>query len=173
MTAKKKSENVPKAMLEKYQEIVQLTDQFAREHLNEECAELIRKAVAALCRKRPSPLEKGKAATWACGATHAVGTINFLFDKSRAPYVGVKELYQTFGVAESTGQGKSKQVRELLDMHSFDHRWMLPSKLADHPVIWMVSVNGMIVDIRMMPREVQELALQKGLIPFIPEDQKA
>lgn len=173
MAAQKKSESVPKAMLEKYQEIVLLTDRFAQEHLNKEYAELIRKAVAALCRKRPSPLEKGKAATWACGVTHAIGMVNFLFDKSQTPYIGARDLYQQFGVAESTAQGKSKQVRDLLDMRSFDHRWMLPSRLADSPVVWMVSVNGMIVDIRGMPREVQALALEKGLIPFIPDDRQA
>ncbi len=63
----KKSENVPKSMQEKYKAIVELTDGFSKENLNEEYAQLIRYAVAALCRKRPSPLEKGKANSWACG----------------------------------------------------------------------------------------------------------
>ena len=35
---------------------------------------------------------------------------------------------------------------------------------------WMLQVNGMLVDVRFMPREVQEIAYQKGLIPFIPVD---
>jgi len=35
---------------------------------------------------------------------------------------------------------------------------------------WMVSVNGMIVDIRSMPRTAQEVAFEKGLIPYIPDD---
>lgn len=34
----------------------------------------------------------------------------------------------------------------------------------------MLQVNGMLVDVRFMPREVQEIAYQKGLIPFIPVD---
>jgi hypothetical protein len=34
----------------------------------------------------------------------------------------------------------------------------------------MLSVNGMIVDIRSMPREAQEIAFEKGLIPYIPGD---
>jgi hypothetical protein len=37
-------------------------------------------------------------------------------------------------------------------------------------MIWMLHVNGMLVDVRHMPREVQEIAYQKGLIPFIPAD---
>jgi len=33
----------------------------------------------------------------------------------------------------------------------------------------MIPVNGVIVDMRTTPREIQEQAYQLGLIPFIPE----
>ena len=66
MVAVKKSEKIPKIMECRFREIVDITDSFANERLNEEYAQLIRYAVAALCRKRPSPLAKGKATTWAC-----------------------------------------------------------------------------------------------------------
>jgi hypothetical protein len=46
--------------------------------------------------------------------------------------------------------------------------WTLPSRLADNPLAWLVQVNGLIVDIRRMPTEVQKRAFEKGLIPFIP-----
>jgi hypothetical protein len=36
----------------------------------------------------------------------------------------------------------------------------------------MAEVNGMLVDLRHMPREVQEIAFQKGMIPYIPADQE-
>ena len=55
MAQTKKSENVPKPMQEKYQAIVEITDSFSREDLNEEYAQLIRFAVAALCRKASVP----------------------------------------------------------------------------------------------------------------------
>lgn len=157
-------------MQEKYQAIVEITDCFAEENLNEEYAQLIRYAVAALCRKRPSPLETGKASTWACGITHAIGMVNFLFDKSQTPHINSIELYKQFGVGQSTGQGKSKFVRDILGMNQFDPNWMLASKFDSSPLVWMLSVNGMMVDIRYMPREVQEIAFEKGLIPYIPAD---
>jgi len=168
----KKSENIPKAMHEKYKAIVEITDSFAKENLNEEYAQLIRCAVAALCRKRPSPLETGKASTWACGVVHAIGMVNFLFDKSQTPNISASDLYKKFGVGESTGQGKSKLIRDMLDMNQFDPNWTLPSKLDSNPLVWMLSVNGMVVDIRYMPREAQEIAFEKGLIPYIPDDRE-
>jgi len=164
-----KSENVPKIMQDKYLEIINLTDTFCNENLNEEYAQFIRYVIAALCRKRPSPLSKGKAKTWACGAVHAVGTVNFLFDKSQTIYISASELYAKFDIGQSTGQSKSKIIRDLLKMYQMDPNWTLPSKLEDNPMIWMLSVNGIVMDIRDLPIEVQEQAFEKGLIPYIPK----
>lgn len=172
MAKTKKSEDVPKAMTEKFNSIVALTDDFARQHLNEEYAQLIRQATAALCRKRPSPLEKGQAKTWACGITHAIGMVNFLFDSSQTPHVSASDIYKIFGVAASTGQGKSKLVRDTLKMHQLDPDWCLPSLIDKNPMVWMLSVNGMLMDIRQAPLGAQVEAFRKGLIPYIPGHQE-
>lgn len=106
-------------MQEKFNGIVTITDDFAKQYLDSEYVQLIRFATAALCRKRPSPLARGKEKTWACGITHAIGMVNFLFDNSQNIYVRAKEMYEWFGVSPSTGQSKSKQVRETLKMHNY------------------------------------------------------
>ncbi|GAA3715685.1 hypothetical protein GCM10022421_24150 [Oceanisphaera sediminis] len=165
-----KSAKIPKSMREKYDEITQITDEFAEKYLNDEYAQVISSAVAALCRKRPSPLIKGKTASWACGVTHAIGMVNFLFDNSQQPHIKATDLYQAFGVGQSTGQGKSKQVRDLLKMRQIDPEWNLPSRLITNPLVWMVYIGDTIVDLRFAPREAQEMAYQQGLIPFIPAD---
>lgn len=36
----------------------------------------------------------------------------------------------------------------------------------------MAEVNGLLVDLRDMPRDVQEIAFAKGMIPYIPADRK-
>ncbi len=36
----------------------------------------------------------------------------------------------------------------------------------------MLSVNGLLMDIRQAPREAQEVAFRKGLIPYIPADRQ-
>ena len=36
----------------------------------------------------------------------------------------------------------------------------------------MAEVNGLLVDVREMPREVQVIAYEKGMIPYIPADQE-
>jgi len=164
-------ERIPKNMQAIYEEIVGLTDAVCATHLTEEYAQLSRKAAAALSRKRPSPLAQGRPKSWACGIVYALGQVNFLFDKSQTPYLGAQELAALFDVSPGTAGGKAKAVRDMLKIRYFDWLWMLPSRIADNPAVWLLSVNGLIVDVRDMPLEVQEIALEKGLIPFIPGEE--
>lgn len=166
-----KSENVPPALQDKFAQITALTDDFAKKHLDDEYAQLIRFATAALCRKRPSPLISGKATTWACGITHAIGMANFLFDSSQTPHISAGDLYKTFGVSASTGQGKSKLVRDALKITQWDADWSRPSTIGDNPLAWMIQVDGLLMDARRAPRQLQAFAFAKGLIPYIYADQ--
>lgn len=165
------SERIPKAMAEKFAAITTLTDAFCAQHLNEEYRRMIHRVVAALARKRPSPLSSGKNSVWAAAAVHAVGRVNFLDDPAQDPHCKPKLIYAFFGIGESTGQNKSKAIRDTLKMGPFAHEWTLPSRLADNPVVWILQVNGLMIDIRTAPLELQRLAYEKGLIPFIPAEQ--
>ena len=102
---------IPAAARPSYEAVVALTDAFCREHLTEEYEALCRKLAAALARKRPSPLLKGKATTWACGIVRTIGWVNYLDDKSQKPHLKLPAIDKAFGDAESTGQGKSKAIR--------------------------------------------------------------
>ena len=163
-----RSERVPLKMRTKFDEIVVLTDKFCNERLNDEYRQLVREATAALCRKRPSPLAKGRIDIWACGIVLAVGSVNFLHDRSEDPHVSSSEVCDAFGVKQSTAGNKSRTIRDALDMGQFDPNWCLPSRLDKHPLAWLIQVNGLMVDARYAPREVQEIAFEKGFIPYIP-----
>ena len=159
---------VPKSVKPIYDGIVSITDSFCGQHLNQEYADLCRDLAAALGRKRPSPLLKGKPQIWAGGIVYALGKVNFLFDKTQTPHLKASELCSLLGVSESTASAKAKFILDELGIVQLDPRWCLPSQLESNPLAWMIQVNGMIVDARWMPREVQEEAYRQGLIPFIP-----
>ena len=163
------SQNVPKEMQARFDEITQLTDAFSQAYLNDEYAQLCRQLTATLCRKRPSPLSQGKATTWACAIIHALGMVNFLFDSSQTPHVSASQIWGYFGLSSSTMQAKSKQIRDLMGMYQMDPDWTLPSMVDKNPLIWMLEVNGLIIDVRHAPRAIQEEAFRKGLIPYIPD----
>ena len=168
MAQANKSEKVPQSMQTRFDAILALTDPFCRDYLTDEYAQLARQAAAALCRKRPSPLLQGRIATWACGIMYALGSVNFLFDRTQVPYLSANDLCEAFGVSKSTGAAKSKAVRDALGMFQMDPNWGLPSKLGDNPMAWLIEVDGLAVDARTLPLELQEIAYKKGLIPYIP-----
>ncbi len=163
-----KSTRVPRVLVETYDAITTVTDAFCRDHLNGEYGELARLAAAALCRKRPSPLLRGKPTTWACGILYALGQVNFLSDKSEEPHMALGELCNLIGVGKSTASAKAKGVSGTLDLHHFHPDWTLPSLLAQDPVAWFIEVDGFIVDARTLPLDVQEAAFREGLIPHVP-----
>jgi Domain of unknown function (DUF6398) len=152
--------------------VIGLIDPFCREHLNEEYAVLCRKLAEKLARKRPSPLLHGSPNAWASGIVRAVGGVNFLHDKSQTPYMRATDIDHYLGTSPSSGAAKLAAIRKMFKMYQLDPNWTLPSRLEDNPMVWMLQVNGFMVDVRHAPREVQELAFKKGLIPYIPADRQ-
>lgn len=169
---KQQSEKVPASMRSIYESIVALTDSFCGQYLNDEYAVLCRQLTAALARKRPSPLVRGAWEIWACGIVYALGAVNFLFDKSQVPHMRADRLCAAFGVSTSSGANKAKLIRDMFGMGQLDPHWCLPSLADENPLIWMLEVNGLIMDVRRMPRQIQEIAYRKGLIPYIPADRQ-
>ena len=72
------------------------------------------------------------------------------------------------GASQSTGSRYARKIRDDLDLKPFDPDWTLASKVDENPVAWMIPVNGMLVDARDMPKEVQEEAARKDLTPYVP-----
>ena len=161
---------IPKKMQAKFDEITELIDAVCKAHLNEEYAEMSRQLTAALARKRPSLLERGRTDIWACGIVYTIGFVNFLFDKSFEPYLSADELGAAFGVSKSSGGNKSGAIRDMLDIVQLDPRWTLPSQMDENPMAWMIMVDGFIMDARSAPPHIQEAAYHKGLILYIPSD---
>jgi Domain of unknown function (DUF6398) len=162
----------PKSMLPVYEKIIGLTDEVCAQHLNREYRALARAMTGALCRKRPSPLASGLPRTWACGILYVLGRINFLGDPSFSPHMTTAELCAAFKVGESTVHAKARAIENALGRQPFDPQWMLRSLVEKNPLVWMAEVNGLLGDLRDMPHEVQEIAFEDGLIPYIPADRK-
>lgn len=163
-----RSLQVPQKMQSIYDGIVAITNAFCQAHLNQSYADLCCEMAAALSRKRPSPLESGRPKTWAAGIVYALAQVNFLFDKSTEPFMSSGDLCTHIGVSQGTASGKAKEIRDIFDIMPMDPRWCLPELIDKNPMAWFISVNGIMMDARNVPPEVQEVAFQKGLIPYIP-----
>jgi hypothetical protein len=159
---------VPAALRETVDRLLVRIDSFCARHLDDEYRALIHAAVAALARKRPSPLLTGREASWCAGVVHAIGAANFLFDSSQSPHCSAFTIAEYFGVATSTSQNHAKKVRDLLKITPFSARWCLPSLLESSQIPWILEVDGFLRDVRTLPIEIQAEACAKGLIPYVP-----
>jgi hypothetical protein len=153
-----------------YDAVAGLIGAFCQSQLNEEYLRMCDRLLGVLARKRPSPLVNGTAAAWACGIVRAIGWVNFLDDRTQTPHLKMADVDRAFGVSSGTGQGRSKAIRDMLKIRSFDPEWTLPSRMDRNPVAWLIQFNGLIVDARYVAREVQEEALRRGLIPYLPNE---
>ena len=159
---------VPDSVRKPFGDICNILAALCKERLNEEYFNLSVELAAKIARKRPSPLLSGHTKTWAAGIIHALGMVNFLFDKTQSPHLTSKELCAWFDLGQNTISTKSKSIRDMFGIYQMDPKWCLQSKIMDNPFIWMVSFDGYIVDVRTAPYEMQLAALEAGIIPFIP-----
>jgi hypothetical protein len=159
---------IPQTLRHDVEQILTLTDPFCAEHLDAEYGELVGKLVAKLARKRPSPLARGDLRTWAAAAIYAVGSVNFLFDRSQRPHLTGDDLSALTGVPKSTLANKAKLIRDVLRIGQMEPEFCRRELLTSNPMAWMISVDGFIVDARLMPPEVQTEARRRGLIPDLP-----
>lgn len=166
----KKIANIPEATQNQFTEIISNIEKLCTDHLNNEYYDLAQELTAKLARKRPSPLLSGRSNTWAAGIIHALGMVNFLFDKSQNPHISSNDLAEWFGLSQSTIGAKSKSIRDMFKMRQMDPRWTLRSNMDNNPMVWMIMVNGYIMDARKAPYEIQEQAFNAGIIPYIPTD---
>lgn len=155
-------------MLPTFGAVIELSDAVCAEHLDEDYRGLARDMAAALCRKRPSPLLSGQPRTWACRIVYALDQTNFLSDKANQPYMVMSDLCAAFGVSQSTAGAKARTISNALRIGILDPDWMLLSLVEQNPLIWMAHVNGVLVDLRDMPREVQVIAYEQGAISLYP-----
>lgn len=83
------------------QNILDLVREFCSKKLDEEYFELSERLVQKLGRKRNPPIATGQPQIWAAAVIHALGTINFLFDKSFELYISTEDINVYFGTNKS------------------------------------------------------------------------
>ena len=63
--------------------------------------------------------------------------------------------------------------KKMLKINYSDSEWVLRSEMESKPMLWYVMMDGLIVDARTLPIDLQIYCAQRGLIPYVPglEDQ--
>ena len=159
---------MPKDVQETGATVIGITDEFCLQHLDVDYAQLCRDVVGKLARKRPSPLLRGDLRIWASGVIYAMASQNFLFDQSQPMHLSAQQLGELLGVKKTTMGNKGTMVRNLLKIGVFDPEFTHPDLMDDNPLAWTLLIDGLPVDVRLLPVEFQRQAFDMGLIPYVP-----
>jgi Domain of unknown function (DUF6398) len=168
MSASAPPPRVPAAAKPVFDDIVSITDQFCQQHLDAEYATLCVKLTAKLARKRPSPLLRGDRGIWAAGIVYAIGRVNFLADPNQKPHLRTDELADLLGVKQTTMTNKGRLIADTLRIGLMDPEFSRRDMIDKNPMAWLLEVDGLLVDARRLPPELQVQAWRQGLIPYVP-----
>ncbi len=141
----------------KEKQLLELTGSFCAKKLDNEYYQLCEKLILKLGRKRDVPFKSGKVEIWAASIIHAIGSINFLFDKSFEPYSTAEEISEFFGVKKTTISNKARKIKDMFKMDYYDSKFSTQNMIENNPFNDMVMVNELIVPLSSIPEDLQEM----------------
>jgi hypothetical protein len=126
-------------------QLIQMTAAFCQQHADGEYERLCRKLIEKMARKRAVPFLSGRVEIWAAAIVYALGSINFLFDKSSPPYASPDTICDYFQVSKRTVAQKAKLVRDLFKLGYFDSEFSTERMAKNNPLAGLTMVDGFLV----------------------------
>ena len=145
---------------ERQEQILNLIADFCAQKLNEEYLALADKLLKELAQIEPVPFMKGKPEIWAAGIIHALGSVNWMFDRDNKYYTPAADINAFFGTNGSTTSQKATLIKDLLDIRQGDRAFSTQGTIDNDPFAKLVMLDGLIVPITMLPEELQEQVKQ-------------
>ncbi len=142
---------------QKEEKLIEIAGAFCAQKLDDEYLQLCKKLIKKLGRKKDVPFQRGKIEIWAAAVIYAIGSINFLFDKSFEPYVTAEQISEYFGTKNSTVSNKARQIKDMFDMWHFNPEFSTQRMTVFNPFNQMVRVEGYIVPIDTLPGDLQQM----------------
>ncbi|MBL7128075.1 MAG: hypothetical protein ISS16_03735 [Ignavibacteria bacterium] len=141
----------------KEKQLLELTGAFCAQKLDDDYYKICEKLILKLGRKRDVPFKSGKIEVWAAAVVYAIGSINFLFDKSFEPYLTAEQISEYFGTKNSTVSNKARQIKDMFNMSHLSPEFSTQHMTETNPFNKMVMVDGFIVPLSSIPEDLQEL----------------
>ena len=147
-----------KEIKERERKIAELIEWFCTKYLDDEYLQLSQKLLQKMSRKRQVPFARGKLEIWAAAIIYAIGSINFLGDKSFEPYMKLSDISKHIGLSKKTVSGKARDIRNMFNMQYFDKEFSTKKMIDDNPFNNMVMVDDYMVPLSSLPEDLQEMA---------------
>lgn len=111
-------------------------------------------------RKREVPFKRGKLEIWAAAVVQAIGSINFLFDKSFEPYITSKQINEYFQTKATTVSNKARIIKDMFDLWYYSPEFSTTKMEQDNPFNNLVMVDDLFVPLDTLPLDIQQVVQQ-------------
>lgn len=142
---------------ERENKLLELTSAFCDQKLDDDYLRLCEKVIKKMGRKREVPFHKGTLEVWSAAVVYAIGSINFLFDKSFEPYMKADQINEYFGTKNSTVSAKAREIKDMFKMSHFSSDFSTQRMAESNPFNQMVMVDGLIAPIEALPADLQQM----------------
>ena len=122
--------------------LLELTAGFCEQKLDEDYAQLCEKLILKMGRKRDVPFQSGKIEIWAAAVIYAIGSINFLFDKTFEPFATPDDICNYFGTKKSTVSAKAGIIRDMFKMSYYSTEFSTQHMQVSNPFNKMFMQDG-------------------------------
>lgn len=145
---------------QKEAKLIEMTGAFCAQKLDDDYFQLCEKLIKKLGRKRDVPFQRGKLEIWAAAVVYAIGSMNFLFDKSFEPYITANQICDYFKTKNSTVSSKAREIKDMFDMCHFSSEFSTQRMSESNPFNQIVVINGLIVPIETLPDDLQQMVIE-------------
>jgi hypothetical protein len=139
------------------EKLLEMTEAFCRQKLDDDYLQLCEKLIKKLGRKKDVPFQRGKLEIWAAAVVYAIGSINFLFDKSFEPYMTADQINEYFGTSKSTVSNKAREIKDMFGLWHFSPEFSTQRMTESNPFNTMVLIDGFIVPMDTLPDDLQQM----------------
>jgi hypothetical protein len=142
---------------EKENQLLEMVRTFCSQHLDDDYFQLCEKLVKKMGRKHEVPFQRGQMEIWAAAVVYAIGSINFLFDKSFEPFMTSEQLCGYFDQKTSTVSAKAKIIKDMFKMRYYDQEFSTRKMADSSPYNNFVMVDGFILPLNSLSEEMQKM----------------
>ncbi|MBN1387949.1 MAG: hypothetical protein JW965_05845 [Bacteroidales bacterium] len=126
-------------------QILTQVNSYCKKFLDKEYTDICSKVFHDLLEENPTVFDRGREGIWAAAIVWAVGSVNFLYDKSFEPYASLADVCIYFNQNKSSVGQKSAKIRKLLNIDQLNPEYQTSTHLSDFLNSLVVTPDGIIV----------------------------
>lgn len=138
-------------------QILQLVIGYCNQHLDNEYTEVCSRVFNNLLKENSTIFDRGKSEIWSAAIVWAVGSNNFLGDKSFEPYASLDDVCKYFNANTSSVGQKASKIRKMLNIDMFNADYQTTTEASDFLNSLVMTPEGFIVPADMFEDHSQEI----------------